>query len=178
MRTPKNQRFVIGVMLAMLAVATPALASDAWTSASATNNRGRPGTATATAGYTGDQGFARTQTRSGGFTLSRAVAVGVDEDGLSISVSNALAPRNGPAIATTFNLSIDLDGGVSRSGGAAVAVGGIDRSVSAAGRAAAPRGAPIAIAAAGGRTSWGGGVRSNVHSGQELPAVRRVIRLP
>ncbi len=125
-------RFAAWTLVATLS--TAALGSEAQTSASAGSHRGqRNGTANATASYEGDVGFARTDSRSGAVNLARGVAVGFDEDGLSLSISNAIAPRFGPALATNFNLSIDADGDVSTSHGIALANSPIHRDVSAGG---------------------------------------------
>ncbi len=100
-------------------MAGAAIASDADTSATAGPGRYGTGTAAATAHYEGDYGFARTDSRTGAVNLARGVAVGVDEDGISLSLSNALAPRYGPAVATNFSMSIGTDGRVSTSTGRA-----------------------------------------------------------
>lgn len=147
--------------LATLALTHAAVASEAQTSASAGSNRyARNGTATATASYEGDVGFARTDTRSGSVNLARGVAVGFDEDGLSLSISNAIAPRFGPAIATNFNLSIDTDGDVSASRGLAIASGPLSRTATAGGVTANGRGllAPAASSFASGETDRHGRV--------------------
>lgn len=109
-----------------------AWASEAQTSASATGGRNN-GAATATARYDGQVGFARTDTKTGKVNLARGVAVGVDANGLSLSLSHAIAPQHGPAIATNFNMSIGRDGEVNHSVGSAVASGGSDRTVMAGG---------------------------------------------
>jgi hypothetical protein len=111
-----------------------ALAGDAHSSATA--GSGRNGPAVATAGYTGEVGFARTDSRSGPVNLARGVAVGVDENGLSLSVSHAVATPRGPAVATNFNLSIGTNGEVSHSTGTAISTGGRERSASAGGSTA------------------------------------------
>lgn len=144
--------------------------SQAGTSAAATGGWGRrPGTASATAQYEGDLGLARTHSQSGQLNYSRGVAVGYDEDGLSVSVSHAIAPNGGPAVAGTFNLSVDSDGHVDSAIGRVVAQGGARQQVQAGGivgtgpRAAAP------TAIASGRT-WGGGsvqASTRVDSGRE-----------
>jgi hypothetical protein len=151
-------------------LATAALASDAETSASAGSNRYQPnGTAAATARYEGDLGFARTNTRSGPVSSARGVAVGFDESGLSLSVSNAAASRFGPAVATTFNLSIDRDGSVSRSGGLAVSNGPIYRSATAGGRVGTGREGRVATAIASGQTDRFGHVQAVTRSQNDRP---------
>jgi len=149
------------------ALSAGALAAEAQTSATAANARYlRNGSAAATARYEGDLGFARSATRSGPVSLARGVAVAFDGDGLSLSVSNALAPRFGPAVATTFNLSIGMDGDVSRSGGIALAAGPIYRSASAGGRVGTGRDAPPARAFATGRTDRFGRVHADTRAAQ------------
>lgn len=135
-------KFSMTLSVAMMTAA--AFASDAETSATAAGSRdARNGTASATARYAGDVGFARTDTRSGEISRARGVAVGVDRDGLTFSLSNAFATRDGLGLATNFNISIDRDGRVSRSGGIALADSPIERSVAAGGSATNGRfGAP------------------------------------
>ena len=86
---PNQSKLVALLSIALLAAS--ASASDARTSASAASNGRRSGTAAASATYKGDVGFARTDTRTGQINLARGVAVGVDDRGLSLSVSTALA---------------------------------------------------------------------------------------
>lgn len=159
--------------LAGIFVVGAANASDATTSASAGSNRYGPGTAAATASYGGDVGFARTDSRSGRVNLARGVAVGVDQNGLSLSLSNAVALQGGPAVATNLNLSIDRDGDVSVSGGHAVARGPIHQSVYAGGGAGNGR---AAIATAGGNTDRFGRVDARTHARDYRP-VSRIIRV-
>ncbi len=129
------------------------LASEADTSATAGNGRfNRNGTATATAGYQGDIGFARTDSRSGRISTARGVAVGVDEDGLSLSVSHAIAPRFGPALATNFNLSIGTNGEVAHSVGRTVSQGPISREATASGATRTGRNGSVAVSEAAGRS--------------------------
>jgi len=151
----------------MLMPAAATLASDAETSASAGSSRfNRNGTASATARYEGDLGFARTRTNSGRLNTARGVAVGVDRDGISLSVSNAVAPRNGPALATTFNLSIGRDGSVQRSAGLSVANGPLQRSATAGGAVSTGHNGRdrIATAHASGRTDRFGRVNASTRS--------------
>ncbi len=172
-------------MKSILAAATCTLfatlaasASDAETSASARGGRGQPGSASASARYVGEVGFARTDTRTGVLNLSRAVAVGVDRDGLSLSLSTAIAPQRGPALATNFNLSIGANGQVSHSNGQALAQGGRDRYVSAGGRSGTHLGGS-AISTARGLTRHGGIVRVSTQSRQDGPrsGMRRLLRV-
>lgn len=145
------------------------LAADAETDASA-NARPGGGSAAATARYDGDHGFARTDTRTGQVNVARGVAVGVDEHGLALSVSNAVAPRHGPAIGTTFNLNIGRDGDVSGSTGVSIAGGGLERGVTVGGNAGDRR---PAVALASGVTRGGGRVVAvtNAHQHRSIRPV-------
>ena len=100
------------------------------------------------------------------------MALGVDRNGLSLSVSTAIAPNSGPALATTFNVSIGTRGDVSHSVGQTVATGGASRTVSAGGSTstATRYSSGTAVARASGRTSFGGVVRSQTRSVQQPPA--------
>jgi hypothetical protein len=169
----------LAILLATLGASVPVLASSADTRASASGGRRRSGTASAEAHYTGDVGFARSETRTGSVNASRAVAVGVDRDGLSLSVSTALAPRNGRAIATTFNVSIGSRGVVARGSGQSVASGGRSRSVSAGGAVSTGTRARPAAAqvVTSGRTEHGGVVRARSDTSQSRRVVRIVRRL-
>ncbi|MGD8454566.1 MAG: hypothetical protein PVJ57_22355 [Phycisphaerae bacterium] len=162
---------LITATLATMSLAATSFASDADTSASATNaRRGSAGTATATAHYTGTVGFARTDTRSGSTNLARGVAVGFDRDGLSLSVSEAIAPRLGPAVATNFNLSIGRNGEVSGSMGRVVATGSGERSVTAGGGSGAGRLATPSVSYATGRTGATGNVTATTRAYNAAPA--------
>ncbi len=147
-----------------------AFASEAETSASVGNGYGRASTAAATARYEGDIGFARTQTRSGAVDRARGVAVGFDEDGLSISLSNAVG-RFGTTIASTLNVSIGSDGRVSASGGSAVGSGSLHRSASAGGVVSTGRTPASAVANA--TSDDGGHARASTWSRDGGP--RRVL---
>ncbi len=156
-------------MCAAVWISAAALASEADTSAWAGAGRGRTGSAGATAHYEGDAGFARTDSRSGATSLARGVAIGVDEDGLSLSISHAIAPRSGPALATTFNMSIGEDGRVSTSGGLSVAESPLQRSVRAGGSAATYG---PALASAGGSTDRFGTVHARTWAEDSGPRPR------
>lgn len=152
-------------------------AGDAETNASAGN-----GVAAATARYEGDVGFARTQTRSGRVTTAQGVAVGVDEDGLALSLSRAVDTPWGPAIASNFNLSIERDGDVSFSTGRSVAQGAFERTASAGGGATTGRQAirGTAWSTASGHSDALGRVTAQTHAEQHRAvtrAPRRVIVL-
>ncbi len=155
--------------MSSLALLLPAstLASDAETSASAGSN-----TAMATAHYQGDIGFARTNTRTGRINVARGVAVGVDENGLSLSLSSAIAPRRGPALATNFNMSIGRDGQTSTSVGRAVASGSRDRTVAVSGNTTTRHNGSV-MSMASGRTGRGGTVQAHTESRST-----RVLRAP
>lgn len=158
-------------------LSVPALASSAETSASAGRDRLGRGNTQATASYEGNRGFARTDSRTGRVNVARGVAVGVDEDGLSLSVSHAIDRKNGPSIATNFNLSIGRDG-ASHSNGLSVAGGSRERQASAGGAVSNHRHNPVAISTASGRTGSRGQViaRTNSYVQRQQPRVLRPIR--
>lgn len=174
-----NRLNMMTMMIGMWMAGGMALASEAETSARAGNDRRGNGTASATARYEGDRGFARTRTQSGDVTLARGVAVGVDRDGISLSVSNAVASKRGPAIATNLNISIGRDGQRSVSLGAAVAQGGDRRVASAGGSAVVRRGISPAVASASGETDRRGKVIVRTYAKDHKPErksrPRRVI---
>jgi len=176
MRNIKTHIAILTLLAANVGLTT-ALASDAETSAAAASNGlRRDGYAAATAEYDGRVGFARTDSRSGPVNLARGVAVGVDEDGLSLSISNAVATRFGPAIATNFNISIERDGDVSTSNGVVVARSPISRSVTAGGGATAGRfGGGGATSFATGQTDRFGRVDAKSESHAHRP-LRTVLR--
>lgn len=155
-------------MAAMLSAL--ALAADGETSASASSGRGRSGTAAASAHYAGDVGFARSDTRTGRINLARGVALGVDENGLALSVSTAIAPRFGPAIATTFNMSLGRDGHSSASFGTALAQGSAERRVNAGGATTSRPGGSTVASASG--QAPGGVVRVAAKSEDHPPRMR------
>jgi hypothetical protein len=162
-----------------LILTVQAIASDAETSATAGSSRGQAnGTAAATARYQGDQGFARTDTRSGAVNIARGVAVGVDRSGLSLSVSNAFASKYGPAVATNFNLSIGLDGRVSSSTGVAVSNGPLSRSASAGGQTATGGRGAGAISQASGHSDPLGRVTATTRADDYRPRGVVVVREP
>lgn len=129
------KRLLMTAGMLAIAMCVPAWAADAETSASAGGGRGRGGQASATARYEGDVGFARTDSRSGRVSTARGVAVGVDEDGLALSVSNAVSVPGGRAIATNLSIEIERDGDVSISTGTAVSRGPLYREAGAGGAA-------------------------------------------
>lgn len=170
------KRFAKLTMSALLGISLTAtgLAAETETSANASSRWGRPGDAGATARYEGDVGFARTEARSGRVSTARGVAVGADEHGVSLSISNAVATPLG-AVGTTFNLSIGPDG-VSASRGAAVSVGGRERGV-AVGGATDSRGVRPAQAISRGFTRGGGVVRATSDARDDIrPRSVRVLR--
>jgi hypothetical protein len=135
-----------------------ARASDARTSASATNGVAAVPAAAATAQYSGDIGFARTDTRTGRISLARGVALAVDEHGVTLSVSTAIAPRLGPALASNFNLSINTDGRAATSTATVTASGGLTRMAAVSGGASSTRSDPSAESAGTGRSDPDGRV--------------------
>lgn len=166
-------------LIAALGLTATMMAGEAFSGASAGMGPIGPGTATATAGYTGNgQGIANTNTHSGNnFSFGRGVSFGIDEDGVSLSASHAIATRNGPAVATTFNMSIGFNGSVASSRGGSVASGGIARTAEASGSAGIHRGNPVATARAGGHTVRGGRVRAFTDSRtQRSVEPRRIVR--
>jgi hypothetical protein len=166
----KAQHRQLAILMASM-MATWALAADGDSSAQASTARG--GTAAASAHYQGDVGFARTTTRTGSINLARGVALGVDEHGIALSVSTAIAPRRGPAVATNFNVSLGRDGHSSASFGTALASGPAQRSVQASGATSSRRGGQ-SLSLAGGRAP-GGTVQAKAHS-VERPPLRKVVR--
>jgi len=156
---------------------TATLGSEAATQASVTNGRGGNGSAMATAEYEGVAGLARTRTETGKITLARGLAVGFDEDGLSVSVSHGAASRRGPAYAGTFNLAINTNGQVSGSYGGVLSRGGSSRSATAGGRVQAARRSGSASAFATGSTQGGGAVKASTRSyHRRVQVARRVLR--
>lgn len=158
-----------------LAISTAAFAADARTSAQAGQRPGqRNGDASATAQYEGDIGFARTNAVSGPTSASRGVAVGVDRNGLALSVSTAYAPAGGPSIGTSFNINIGAAGGSAHSRGDATADGPIERNVAVGGQVGQSRGVPQATASASARSDRLGMAQAQTHSqsSPKAPAVR------
>ena len=153
------KRNLLAAVMALLIATAEVAAGEASTSASAGSTGRGPGTAAATAQYSGDRGFARTDTRSGPVSFGRGIAYSVDRDRVSLSVSQAVAGLVGPAVASSFNLSIDRDGSVSRSSSLSVASGSPTRSATAAGCAGASRIETTAGATAAGHTGSSGVVR-------------------
>jgi hypothetical protein len=160
-----------------IATTAPALADASTTATAGRNNAAGTGSAAATARYDAPIGFANTQTHSGPINAARGVAVEVDKNGITLSVSNAIATKNGPAIASTFNLAINRDGDVSRSGGISVSRGPIETEASAGGSAATgPRGgSATTTASASGRSDRFGTVEARTASHTQ-PA-RRGLRV-
>jgi len=156
-------------MIVLLIGVLPTFGSDAETNAWASSARFGSGAAVATARYAGDLGFARTDTKTGTLNMARGVAVGLDEDGLSLSFSTALAPRLGPAFSTTFNMTIGSNGELAHSVGHSVATGGLERAVSAGGRSSSTRSGSTATAVAGGKTVGGGVVEARTASHHYRP---------
>lgn len=146
-------------------------AADAATSAGVTARNSGPGVATATAQYTGDAGYARTSSHSGDVSRARGIAVGVDENGLAISLSNAVE-HNGLALATNFNINIGRDGDVSTSSGLALGRGGSQREAAVVGSAGHNR---PALSIANARTERGGVAQVVTRAEQRPARPERVI---
>ena len=163
-----------------------ARAGQALTSASAGSTGYGKGRAVATADYIGDgAGFARTKTDSGRVNLARGLSVGVDESGVSVSASYALAGQVGPAVGGTFNVHVGRDGQTAVSGGRAISQGDSARRVSVGGAAGrAQHRSPYAVSAASGRTGPRGEVAAKTFSrrggdprrGYVRTTQRRVVR--
>ncbi|HKQ50231.1 MAG TPA: hypothetical protein VJZ71_19305 [Phycisphaerae bacterium] len=165
-----NLSLIALTTLSTLIASLPAQAGEATTSAGVTQIGSRPGTANATAAYTGEgRGRAQTTTRSGRVTLAEGLAFGVDRDGIDFSVSYAVAGRFAPALASTFNLSIGRDGSVASSGGLSVAGNAPVRSVNAGGFARSQPGGSISGATAGGRSDPHGTVLAKTWSESRRP---------
>jgi hypothetical protein len=185
----KSKSIKLAALLLMF-TGLSAYAGTATSSAGASSGWWGPGTAEATAGYSGGGvGFARTDSDSGRVSRSRGLAFGVDEDGMSLSSSYAVAPKLGPAVAGTFNLAVGTDGSVSRSVGRTTAYGSGGREVSAGGFASpgSYRRPPAAGSTVHGRTGPLGRVFSHTDSstysqrrvkkvGHRIRKVRRMIR--
>lgn len=169
------QRTIVTV-ISMTLGASVALASDAATSAAVGGGAWRPGTATATAHYEGDVGLARTDTRTGRVNVARGLAVGVDEDGLAFSLSNAVITPNGVAVATNLNIGIDRDGDVSTSTGLSVAAGPREREATAGGQVSTRPGSGSATSIAQGRTDRHGRVMARTSADDFRP--KRILVRP
>jgi hypothetical protein len=170
------KRIMHAILICGLGLSASTFAAGAATSATAGSHSGRPnGTAGATAEYTGQTGWTRTEAQSGRVNTATGVAVGVDQNGLALSVSNAVAPQNGPALATNFTLSIGRDGQASTSFGVSVANGPVHRQADAGGSAATTRLGSVAVSEAGGRTDRWGTVKAHTVADNRV-APRTVIR--
>lgn len=166
------KRILLAIAMSSLIGTHATLAAGAGTSATAGSSRWSVnGTAAATAEYQGNAGWTRTEAQSGRINTATGVAVGVDEDGIALSVSNALATPGGPALAGNFNLSIDRNGGVSGSFGVTSASGPHFREASAGGASATTRHGGTAISEASGRTDDHGVVRTRTGA-SNVPARR------
>ncbi|NLX22376.1 MAG: hypothetical protein GXY55_12030 [Phycisphaerae bacterium] len=178
----KAMRRYLGGMGMMLAMSASVMGGQAMTQVSASHgNRSGDGVASAMANYEGQggQGIARTRTETGDINLARALAVGVDRNGMDISFSHAIAGPFGilPAYAGTFNLSIGRDGSVAGSYGGALASGGLVRSAEAGGVTSSGPHGSTAQATAGGSATPGGSVRARTDS-YSRPSLRSLPRQP
>lgn len=165
------KRVLTTLVLASFALSSSsaALAAGAATSANAGSSWYTPnGTAFATAEYQGDAGWSRTDARSGRINTAGGVAVGVDDDVIALSVSNAIAPRHGPALATNFNLSIDRNGQVGGSFGVSAAHGPEFREAGAGGSTATTRHGG-AVSEASGRSDDRGSVTTRTGASNIAP---------
>ena len=175
----KRKQLSILSTVMMLGWSTPAWAGQASTSASAGSRGWGLGTAAATANYDGTgPAYTKTRTRSGQVNLAQGIALGFDRNGLSLSSSYAVAPRRGPAVAGTFNVSIGLDGEVATSVGRTVAGGDRTRTVSAGGGSGSSRKGTPAWATTGGHTGPRGAVRCFTKSNHRRAPLRRPHRSP
>lgn len=172
----KRITYTIAASLSLALTAGAAFASDAATSAAVGGGFGRPGAATATARYEGDVGLARTDTQTGRVNIARGLAVGVDEDGLALSLSNAVMTPGGVAVATNLNIGIDRDGDVSTSTGLTVAAGLREREASAGGQVSTRLGGGTATSIAQGRTDRHGRVIARTTADDYRP--KRVLVRP
>ena len=171
----RTRTILAGLMVFGLGKA--ALGSEAETSATASSHLFGGRIATATARYEGDAGFADTRTRTGRVTLARGVAVGLDEEGLSFSVSHATTNRLGVALAGNLNLTLGRNGQVAVSGGNTVSFGPRYRSASAGGLTSANWGRANAVSTASGRSDRRGFVQSRTHArSHRAPQIVRVKR--
>lgn len=153
---------LVAAMLGAMSMTSVAMAGEASSDAWANSH----GSAGANAAYNGDgRGWAKTTTRTGNVNYGRGTSFGIDRDGVSFSVSQALAPRFGPALASTFNVSIGFDGDVNTSHGSSIARGGNVREVNAGGFASSNRyNGGTSGATAGGRTGPSGRVVAETKS--------------
>jgi hypothetical protein len=155
-----------------------ASAGVATTSAAASSDGYRPGTAVATAAYEGNGvGLTRTNTRSGNVSFARGFSLGFDQNGLSLSNSYAVAPRRGPAVAGTFNLAIGTDGSVSHAVGRTVAAGDTSRGVEASGSARRAAASAAVRGATGSRGHVISKTRSHTQRARTIRRVHRPARL-
>jgi hypothetical protein len=158
-----------------LGMAQVTLAGEAGSSASAGRNGWNSGSASADAWYDGNgPGIAKTKTKSNDkISFGRAFAVGFDEHGLSFSASHAVASRFGPAAAGNFNMTIGLDGEVSRSGGYAIGGGSVNKNVDAGGFASSGPFGSNSGATAGASTGPGGFAETKTWSNTSRRFFRR-----
>ena len=162
MKTMKRTMLMAALTGAFTAAA---FAGEATTSATAGSNGRGNGYAGATADYNGNGiGITRTKADTGRINFGRGLSIGLDEDGLSLSTSYALAPNRGPAVGGTFNMNIGFDGERSASFGRTVAYGDRNREVTAGGFAGSDRGIGRAGATVGGNTGPRGKVKATSHS--------------
>jgi hypothetical protein len=130
--------------------------------------------AAATANYDGRVGFARTKAKTGKINLARGVALGIDREGISFSISNAIGGKRA-SLASNLNVSFGRDGDHSVSMGSTVSRGNRYHSAQAGGSASSYRGRSSATAAASGDADRYGSVSSRV-SARDYPRRTLVYR--
>jgi hypothetical protein len=111
--------------------------------------------------------------------VARGLAWGLDQNGLSLSASTALAGRRG-AVARNFNLTIGTDGQVAVSGGRSVSVGSQQRSAGAGGLAGNTGRGTYTMSTAHGKSDPRGFVRTQTWSKSQKKknVIRRRVRVP
>ncbi|MGB0715463.1 MAG: hypothetical protein ACPGXK_06270 [Phycisphaerae bacterium] len=136
--------------------------------------------AEANAEYDGHLGYANTRSRTGPVSTARGVAWGLDEDGLSISLSHAISGPLGLSAARNLNLSIGTNGEVAMSRGQADSRGNRESSAYAGGGSGVRNGQPVAYGEAGGTSDLRGqrGVTSQVSTRTSRARNRSVHAYP
>jgi hypothetical protein len=137
---------VLGILVGLVPAVS---ASDARTSAEVGSSRGGTDHAAATADYDGRVGIARTNAKTGKINLARGLALGLDEDGVSFSLSQALGGKRA-SLASNLNVSLNRDGDHSVSFGSTVSRGSQHHTARVEGGASADRRRTRATAAARG----------------------------
>ncbi len=141
--------FFMAAVGILVGLASSVNASDARTSAEVGSSRGGADHAAATADYHGRVGIARTNAKTGKINLARGLALGLDEDGVSFSLSQALGGQRA-SLASNLNVSLNRDGDHSVSFGSTLSRGPRHHSAKVEGGASADRRSTRATAAASG----------------------------